>query len=262
MKNELLKELFSGFQEKMLSDLNLSKVMTHPCDKGETKELDWREWLRNLPKRYSVTKGIVVDCNGNTSEQIDAIVYDEQYSPLVFTYNGVNYITAESVYAVFEIKPTLNKSTIDYAAKKAKSVRRLVRTSAPIVYSTGLKYPKPLHRILAGLLTTDCSATNVTDFLNSNLTHLDKEQELDVICALDTISCSIKYHREMIRLLGKDAGEFCSIDINKNKEKDILMHLFLTLNTKLQIIGTVPAIEYDKYFDDVASLATLYEENK
>ena len=52
--------------------------MTHPCDKGETKELDWREWLRNLPKRYSVTKGIVVDCNGNTSEQIDAIVYDEQ----------------------------------------------------------------------------------------------------------------------------------------------------------------------------------------
>ena len=64
-------------------------------------------------------------------------------------------------------------------------------TSAPIVYSTGLKDPKPLHRILAGLLTTDCSATNVTDFLNSNLTHLDKEQELDVICALDTISCSI-----------------------------------------------------------------------
>ena len=262
MKTELLKKLFSGFQEKMLSDLNLSKVMTHPCDKGDTKELDWREWLRNLPKRYSVTKGIIVDCNGNTSEQIGAIVYDEQYSPLVFTYNGIKYITAESVYAVFEIKPTLNKTTIDYAAKKTKSVRRLVRTSAPIVYSTGLKNPKPLHRILARLLTTDCGASHITDFLNKNLTDLDKEQELDIICALDTISCSIKYHREKICLLGGAPSEFCSVDINKNKEKDILMHLFLTLNTKLQIIGTVPAIEYDKYFDDVASLATLYEENK
>ena len=49
--------------------------------------------------------------------------------------------------------------------------------------------------------------------------------------------------------------------LNKNKEQDILMHLFLTLNTKLQIIGTVPAIEYDKYFGDVSSLRELYGEN-
>jgi hypothetical protein len=40
------------------------------------------------------------------------------------------------------------------------------------------------------------------------------------------------------------------------------MHLFLTVLTKLQIIGTVPAIEFDKYFSDVASLEEMYNASK
>lgn len=261
--SKLIKTLFSSLQDEMLVKLKQAQVMSHPGDKGNSTELDWLNWFEQyLPKRYSVTKGKVVDSCGNESDQIDIIIYDRQYSPLVFSYNGVNYITAESVYAVFEVKQELNKEYIEYAGKKAESVRRLVRTSAPIVYSTGLKPSKPLHKIFAGLLTTKTSWVEVDKNLKNNLVGLTNNQELDVICSLDEISCSVQYKRTEINFLGKSSGEMVTVQIDRNKERDILMHLFLTVLTKLQIIGTVPAIEFDKYFSDVASLEEMYNASK
>ena len=192
--SKLIKTLFSSLQAEMLVKLKQAQVMTHPGDKGDSTELDWLTWFEKyLPKRYSVAKGKVVDSCGNESDQIDIIIFDRQYSPLVFSYNGVNYITAESVYAVFEVKQTLNKEHIKYAGERAQSVRKLVRTSAPIVYSTGLKPSKPLHKIFAGLLTTKTNWSDVDKNLENNLAELTNEQELDVICSLDEISCSVQY---------------------------------------------------------------------
>lgn len=261
--SKLMKILFASLQEEMLAKLKQAQVMTHPGDKGNSTELDWLTWFEKyLPKRYSVAKGKVVDSCGNESDQIDIIIYDRQYSPLVFSYNGVNYITAESVYAVFEVKQVLNKENLQYAGEKAQSVRKLVRTSAPIVYSTGLKPSKPLHKIFAGLLTTKTNWADVNKNLEDSLRDLTNEQELEVICSLDQISCSIRYQRDEIKLLGKKHGEFVTVEIDRNKEKDILIHLFLTVLTKLQIIGTVPAIEFNKYFEDVASLEEMYNASK
>jgi hypothetical protein len=42
----------------------------------------------------------VVDSNGDFSQQIDVLVFDRQYSPLIFEYEGQTVIPAESVYAV------------------------------------------------------------------------------------------------------------------------------------------------------------------
>lgn len=88
-------------------------------------------------KRYKVDKGIVIDSTGKQSEQIDLIIYDAQYSYLVFRQNDTLLIPAESVYAVFEVKQNLNKERIEYAGAKAKSVRELLRTSAPIKHAGG-----------------------------------------------------------------------------------------------------------------------------
>lgn len=57
-------------------------------------------------------------------------------------------------YAVFEIKQNLNKDHMEYAQEKAESVRSLIRSSAPIQHAGGQYKPKPLHEILAGVLTT------------------------------------------------------------------------------------------------------------
>ena len=94
-----------------------------------------------LPRRYCVDKAIIVDCNGNTSDQIDIVIYDGQYSYFVFKHEQVIYVPAESVYAVIEVKQELNKANLNYAGEKAASVRKLSRTSAEIPFAGGIYRP-------------------------------------------------------------------------------------------------------------------------
>ncbi len=258
MASEYIKQIYKTLQQQMIADLHTAQVVKHPTDKGDLAELNWLAWFEKyLPRRYSVTKGTVVDCEGNTSEQIDVIIYDRQYSPLVFTVDNITYVAAESVYAVFEVKQDLDKDHIEYAGKKAESVRKLKRTSAKIPYSTGLKPPKELHRIIAGLLTTRCDWKDVESKLREHLQSLSAEQELDVVCAMDNISCRATYNKYPI-----EGADFTvkTVELEKNAEDNILMYLLLTVLSQLQIIGTVPAIEYDKYFGDVATMEEIYEE--
>lgn len=259
-----IKKLFAGMQSKMIATLQAQSPISHPGAKGGATELNWLDWFIDyFPKRYSFCNGFVIDSNGNLSDQIDIIVYDKLYSPLVFNQNGINYVTAESVFAVFEVKQNINKEHILYAGHKASSVRNLIRTSAPIVYSTGTKPPKSPHRIIAGLLTTTSDwKAPIDEILSENLKSLKCEEEIDIICALDTATYKIKYTRTDIKLLGEKRGEFVDITLNKNDSNDVLIFLFLTFLLQLQVIGTVPAIEYDKYFAGIPTIEETYEEIK
>lgn len=151
-----MKELFLDMQEQMLIELNtIRKHVTHAPTKGDAVEKSWIQFLSTyLPNRYCVDTAFVVDHTGTRSDQIDLIIYDQQYSPFVLHRDGVKFIPVESVYAIFEIKQALNKSHIDYAAEKAESVRALKRTSVPIVHAGGTFPPRPLFDIVAGLITT------------------------------------------------------------------------------------------------------------
>ena len=51
---------------------------------------------------------------GAFSDQIDVVVFDRQYSLFIFLHQGQTVIPAESVYAVFEAKHTLNAELVRY----------------------------------------------------------------------------------------------------------------------------------------------------
>lgn len=106
-----LKMLFSGLQNQMSAQLNTNRdFIYHPGSKGDSLENAWIEWLRKyLPNRYSVDKAIVIDHEGNTSQQIDIVIYDNWFTPFIFNQNGFYYIPAEGVYAVFEVKPDIQR---------------------------------------------------------------------------------------------------------------------------------------------------------
>lgn len=99
-----LNDLYVSMQDEMISRLNIGKIaIAHPGTKGDETESNWVEWFENyLPKRYKVDKGIIIDSNGKQSDQIDIIIYDTQYTYLVFKHDKTSLIPAESVYAVFE----------------------------------------------------------------------------------------------------------------------------------------------------------------
>ena len=232
-----------GLQKQMIVTLDAQDIIDHPVSKGDATENNWLKWMKEyLPKRYSADKAFVIDNEGNISEQIDIVIYDKQYSPIVFSQNGTLYITAESVYAVFEIKQDLNKDNMDYARKKIKSVRTLKRTSIPITYSTGKKPAKTLHNIIGGLLTTKTKwKKDIDDLIKKYISNQDHDDQIDFICCLKNSSFYIDYSKEDIKL-------------NKSDNDEVLIFFFIELLLKLQEIGTVPAIDLLQYAKAIDSI--------
>ena len=229
-----LNDLFKSLQEQMIAGLNSSKIIRHPTDKGDNAEVEWISWFNKyLPNRYKAAKATVIDSSGGISEQIDVVLYDSQYSYLACNNNDILYVPAESVYAVFEVKQKLTKEYMEYAGKKAESVRNLYRTSAPIPYANGCYNPKKLHRIISGILTTTSSWANTygTPFRNC-LQKFIENQQVDCGCVLKEGSFFFDYEKSLLKTSDKNES---------------LVFFFLELLSSLREMGTVPAIDFGAY---------------
>lgn len=239
MTNINVKDLFYNLQLQMEQTLKTNRIfIPHAGSKGDSLEYNWIKLLRDyLPQRYSIDSAFIIDCDNNLSEQIDVVIYDRQYSPFVFNQNDVKYIPAESVYAVFEVKQEITKEYLKYAAEKAESVRRLNRTSAPIYHAGGCYPPKPLNRILAGILTYETSwKDGLGESFIKNLSVLKDNQKLDIGCALS--NASFVNNEELI------------ISI----QNESLIFFFLNLLMELQKLGTIPAMDILKYAEALESI--------
>jgi hypothetical protein len=233
-----LKNIFYNLQYQMIQKLSSNReIVFHAPTKGGTTELNWIKWLKKyLPNRYQVDQAFIIDSNGRFSEQIDLVVYDQQYSPFVFNQDGAIYIPAESVYAVFEIKQELDKVNFEYASKKIKSVRLLNRTSAPIVQASGrIDNPKKPFLIIGGILTLTTSWKDVFGEAFQNcISKTDELSRLDMGCCLEKGSFVIKYDSEIYAF-------------ETSSEDESLIYYFLKLLSKLQELGTVPALDINAY---------------
>lgn len=259
-----LRKLFGGLQNQMIAQLNTNReFIEHPGSKGDSLENTWIEWLRTyLPNRYCVDKAIVIDSKGQLSHQIDLVIYDQTYTPFVFKQNGIFYIPAEGVYAVFEVKPDLDKGNIIYAGDKIESVRKLFRTSTKII-DRGKPYnPRALTKILGGVLTIETKIKDET--IEGHLKSLKGLKSIDIGCAVKNKSFYIDYNKDdsifdidrNITLSFKEHNDLIFKFYNERNVKNIefskknnsLVTFFLQLTRYLQqSIGTVAAIDLSEY---------------
>lgn len=236
-----IKSLFYGLQQQMQQKLATNRMfILHPGSKGDTLETNWINLLCDyLPQRYSVDSAFIIDYQNNLSDQIDVVIYDRQYSPFVFNQDGVKYIPAESVYAIFEVKQDISKDHIIYAGEKAESVRKLQRTSAPIPHAGGFYEPKALNKILAGILTVGSVWTpGLGEPFKTHITALDGDQKLDIGCSLDTGSFKFDNENQLVT----------------STTEESLIFFFLNLLIELQKLGTIPAMDILKYAESLESI--------
>jgi hypothetical protein len=230
-----LPQLLAGVHDDIQRRLETCrKTFGHPGAKGDASEKVWLELLQTyLPKRYHADTAHIVDCKGMFSEQIDIVVFDRQYSPFVFNYEGQIIVPAESVYAVFEAKQAVNAGYVKYARKKIASVRRLHRTSLPIPYAKDIYPPKPLIHIYGGIVTfeSDWSPPLDQPLLEALRTEEDDER-LDLGC----IAAHGYFSREQQTGLYK---------INQGR-KPATAFLFKLISL-LQQSATVPMIDVQAY---------------
>jgi hypothetical protein len=233
-----LAEAFRARQQQLESDLGFGRtVLAHPGTLGDATELDWRGMLCDfLPRRYGVAKAFVIDIDGNMSDQLDLVVHDRHYSPLLFEVGGAHFIPAESVYAVFEIKQTLNKPHLEYAGDKIASVRRLRRTTVGFGTATGDAPPQQPKRILGGLLALNSEwSPPFGQPLSNTLNGREPEQVVDFGCALSAGTFEAEDPEQPSQLWISD------------DPSTSLIFFTLRLLKRLQTMATVTAMDYAAY---------------
>lgn len=227
----LLESLHSDVEQKLTI---VRKSFGHPGTKGDGSENVWLELLNTyLPERYRASKAHVVDSQGNFSDQMDVVIYDRQYSPFVFNYQEQIVIPAESVYAVFEAKQSLDLSMLKYAQDKVASVRKLHRTSLPIPYAKGVYPAKPLIPIIGGILTLESEWNPALGKPLLNQLNVDVgEGRLNMGC---TANHGFFY-------LDGNSGQY----VINEQQKAATAFLFKLIEV-LQFSGTVPMIDINAY---------------
>jgi len=245
-----MQQMFLDLQSTMISKLKtFRKNIKHPVDKGDGSENIWIKFFcKYLPKRYTVAKATVIDHLGNTSEQIDVVIYDSQYTPFIFNEEGTVYIPAESVYAVFEAKQEITKGLAKYAGEKIASVRKLQKTSAPIIDKGTTRPPAEVFTTLGGLLCLDNGwkeSIKGNQYFEKILTESTADELINIGCVLDD--------RSFVTEVDKTDELNPKVNIHYSTKGESLIFFFLKLVAELQKLGTVRAIDLNKYIDQLKS---------
>jgi hypothetical protein len=228
-----LAEFFLCVQYEMLSQLSVDGLFEHASTSGAATERHWIDLFnRYLPQRYRTTPAFVVDSTGRRSRQIDIAIFDNLYSPLMFPHSSGLHIPAESVYAIFEVKQTITRQWIREASEKAASVRRMSRTSVPIIAGGKTRKPIPPAPILAGILgsTSIWTPRTFKQNLASALEDLPTPDRLDLGCALE-----------------HGSFEQTNKGIKVSTQDESLIFFMLRLLDRLRKMGTAPAADLMKY---------------
>lgn len=229
-----LSAAFAAEEQVLALEISLStSSVPHSGVAGAVNEQHFIDLLRRyLPKRYEVDSAIVIDSNGRTSDQIDVVIFDNQYTPTLLDQKCHRFVPVEAVYAVIEVKPTIDKEYVEYAAGKAESVRALHRTSVPIRHAGG-EYPaKELFPIVAGL-----AAPTIT--WKDGFEARAFQELLAELTGERILNCGV----------GLSAGAFDTFSgeaVVRTGENSLIYFVFRLLQ-QLQSMGTVPAIDWNRY---------------
>lgn len=227
-----LQDAFASEQQCLLTKLASSRRIKHPGDRGETNEVHFIEALRHyLPDRYTVDKASVLDSTGEVSDSIDVVIFDRQYTPTLLDCDSHRYVPAESVYAVFECKPTINKGYLEYAAAKAASVRKLKRTSMPVGTINGPVNARALPHIIGGILAVGVGwKDGLSSHFEESLKALDGEQKLDCGFAAEG-ACF----------------DFFGSQLTFGPADNAWAFFIFRLLDHLRMVGTAPAVDWAAY---------------
>jgi hypothetical protein len=232
-----LHEAFLGRERELLAALETGRRNAgHSGVQGQGTEMHWQALLEAvLPARYKVSPAIVVDSRGGQSQQIDLVIRDGHFSPLFWEWGGHCYVPVESVYAVAEVKPEINREYLLYASDKIASVRSLFRTSVPFGWAMGTMEARKLPPIL-GMFLGGASGWSPTfgDPFRQALKDVVKDGRIDLGCVLGSASFEVP----------SDDGADAAIVGEANTA---LVSFTMTLLKRLQGLGSSPAIDYDAY---------------
>lgn len=128
---------------------------------GDSREVMWMEFFRKIiPKKYSLAQGvIIIDSEGNHSNEVDIAVFDEQYTPYVFQHNSLKFIPIEAVAVAIECKSSnfdvdnlkVWSDNIKKLVPKTKGIARMAAQGVVMVENDTQKRTRPILILASNL---------------------------------------------------------------------------------------------------------------
>jgi len=134
-----IKSNYDELERSIVSQL-LLETPNHQLTTGTYRETIWMSLFKQIiPHKFSIKQGVfIMDSYGNTSAEVDLVIFDEQYTPYIFNYGEICFIPIEAVAVVIQCKSfTLDDQkltdwveTIDKLKTSNNSIARLANSIA------------------------------------------------------------------------------------------------------------------------------------
>ena len=134
-----IKSNYDELERSIVSQL-LFETPNHKLTTGTYRETIWMSLFKLIiPHKFSIKQGVfIMDSNGNTSAEVDLVIFDEQYTPYIFNYGEICFIPIEAVAVVIQCKSfklndqklTAWVETIDKLKTSNNSIARLANSIA------------------------------------------------------------------------------------------------------------------------------------
>jgi len=236
---------------KIEADLKNSSLFSHMGDRGNHRESIIQAFLRPfLPQCYGLSSGEVFSSDGEQSAQMDIVVYDDMFSPVLFKSGPHQLFPAEAVYGAIEVKSDLSSAELDRACQNSRKLKVLKRTATDMLdftplarlnlgpeFETGEKLPRNPYLTFTFSFHGPPAETTAVN-LNERIASEPEGRFLlpDFIFVADPgyMIARVAGTPESggLRFLGSDFTNYCYL----NAGKDTLPLFFLTLNTCLGAI--------------------------
>ena len=118
--------------DKAIAAANSVSLIKHQLFKGRLREIVVGDLIEPfLPPHIKTTTGTIVDPQGNQSNQVDIILYDEQIVPPILFTLSEGTIPCHAVVATIEVKSCLGAKEVRDAVVNACSIKNLNYNNGP-----------------------------------------------------------------------------------------------------------------------------------
>lgn len=256
----LIETIIRSLNREVLGQLELSRTIKHPGENGRAREQIISEYLTNiLPRNVKVGTGFVIDARGSISNQIDIVIYRDDYHPVI-EIGKIKHFMVESVIAVIENKASISSaSVLQSALKNIQSVKKLDKTNGGnnIIIPTGKKVSSRVfeHQVFGAVITEKSLSTESLrqEFINFFESHLDFRLWPNMYA--DVRGSSVRYVQENFIATAVPSRAFGLIISDPGAENYTPPLLEVTFEL-LNLIRVAPLIDYnpcDYFYGTVGS---------
>ncbi len=131
----------ANYEKLLQQKYEVSSSIWHKGERGRQRENGLMMFLREtLPAAYGVASGEIMPFMGKKpSPQCDIIVYDRLRTPVFGRNQAVQQIPLEGVYAVIEVKSSIDAKAISDAKRKFARIKELPRCRNRVPLKKGFR---------------------------------------------------------------------------------------------------------------------------